>query len=125
MKNYFSSMDFFIRHFNIPRYKAKWAMVELIVEGSRFFHIGVRAGKTLCLDTYTKQFVSQGDFGDKIVKIHPARRIDEKDGDFRIVSLRRIYNGYPYTIVSSEKGFENKYYMEWYLPSLEKRRVFP
>ena len=82
MKNFdFSSLDFFIQHFNIPKSKAKWAMVELIVGEERFFLIGVRAGKTLCLDTYTGRFVSQGDFGNTIVKIHPAHRIDMESSE--------------------------------------------
>ena len=100
-------------------------MVEITVGEERFFHIGVRAGKTLCLDTYTGKFVSQVTLGNKSVTIHPARRINDKNGEFRIVSLRKIYNGYKYTIVSDEKGFENQYYIEWYLPSLEKEGILP
>ena len=121
----FSSLDFFIQHFNIPKSKAKWAMVELTVGEERFFHIGVRAGKTLCLNTYTGKFVSPAVLGNRSVKIHPARRIDGKDGEFRIVSLRKIYNGYRYTIVSNKEGFRNRYYLEWHLPSLEKEIIFP
>jgi hypothetical protein len=128
----FSSLDFFIRRFNLPT-PIKWGILEIISEKRKNFCICVyHEEKNICVDVQRGEFVSEQDYGELLtVKIHPAIRIEGfddmdacgkdftlEDEPFQIISKE-------YIIEASEKDFKCWYQYQWYTPELEGMSILP
>jgi hypothetical protein len=127
----FSSLDFFIRRFNLPT-PIKWGILE-IIHNNKDFHLCVyHEEKNICVDVERGKFVSEQDYGEVLtVKIHPAIRIEGfddmdaygkdftlEDEPFQIISKE-------YILDASEKVFKCLYQYQWYTPELEGMSILP
>ena len=126
MKPYFSTLEFFRRHCEIPG-EVRWGILEIKEKGESAYHICIILvdEPDLCVIAKTGLFVGERDLGSAFeIKIHPAQKI-ERDGYFEITTEEEICHGEQFTFEGTEEDFECWYRYKVYSPKLREIKPLP
>jgi hypothetical protein len=99
------SLIFFVLHFCIPLYRARWGVVEVKEKDKTYNSVCVIAGEKLCVDVITGTFRSEGEG----IKIHRAKKTStpqyfvftSRDGSVKVNVDKKFFNskyGAPFSL---------------------------